>query len=45
MPFTQFDGYPGSLPSLGSGFQPFKTVKDYENWLKIGFLSNGLILP
>jgi uncharacterized protein (DUF885 family) len=36
MPFTQFDGYPGSLPSLGSGksFQPFKTVKDYENWLK-----------
>jgi uncharacterized protein (DUF885 family) len=29
MPFTQFDGYPGSLPSLGSGksFQPFKTVK------------------
>jgi hypothetical protein len=19
MPFTQFDGYPGSLPSLGSG--------------------------
>ena len=36
MPFTQFDGYPGSLPSLGSGksFQPFKTVNDYENWLK-----------
>ena len=36
MPFTQFDGYPGSFPSLGSGnsTQPFKTVKDYENWLK-----------
>jgi uncharacterized protein (DUF885 family) len=36
MPFNQFRGYPGSLPSLGSGksFQPFKTVKDYENWLK-----------
>jgi uncharacterized protein (DUF885 family) len=36
MPFTQFRGYPGSLPSLGSGksSQPFKTVKDYENWLK-----------
>ena len=36
MPFSQFRGYPGSLPSLGSGksFQPFNTVKDYENWLK-----------
>jgi uncharacterized protein (DUF885 family) len=36
IPFTQFRGYPGSLPSLGSGksFQPFKTAKDYENWLK-----------
>ncbi|RTY86264.1 DUF885 domain-containing protein [Flavobacterium sp. RSP15] len=36
MPFSQFRGYPSSLPSLGSGksFQPFKTAKDYENWLK-----------
>lgn len=36
LPFTQFRGFPGSLPSLGSGksIQPFKTVKDYENWLK-----------
>ena len=36
IPFTQFRGYPSSLPSLGSGksFQPFKTVKDYKNWLK-----------
>ena len=36
IPFTQFRGYPSALPSLGSGksFQPFKTVKDYENWLK-----------
>jgi uncharacterized protein (DUF885 family) len=36
MPFNQFRGYPGSMPSLGSGksSQPFKTVKDYENWLK-----------
>lgn len=36
MPFSQFTGFPGKLPSLGSGksFQPFKTVKDYENWLK-----------
>lgn len=36
MPFTQFDGLPGTFPSLGSGkdLQPFKTVKDYDNWLK-----------
>lgn len=36
IPFTQFRGYPSALPSLGSGksYQPFKTVKDYENWLK-----------
>ena len=36
MPFTQFDGLPGTLPSLGSGkdIQPFKTIKDYNNWLK-----------
>jgi uncharacterized protein (DUF885 family) len=36
IPFTQFRGYPSALPSLGSGksFQPFKTTKDYENWLK-----------
>jgi uncharacterized protein (DUF885 family) len=36
MPFDQKSGLPLTLPSLGSGtfFQPFKTVKDYENWLK-----------
>jgi uncharacterized protein (DUF885 family) len=36
IPFSQFRGYPSSLPSLGSGksAQPFKTAKDYENWLK-----------
>jgi uncharacterized protein (DUF885 family) len=36
MPFNQFRGYPSLMPSLGSGksFQPFKTVTDYENWLK-----------
>jgi uncharacterized protein (DUF885 family) len=36
IPFDQRGGLPLSLPSLGSGtsFQPFKTVKDYENWLK-----------
>jgi len=36
MPFNQFIGFPSSMPSLGSGksFQPFKTVKDYKNWLK-----------
>lgn len=36
IPFDQRSGLPLTLPSLGSGtsFQPFKTVKDYENWLK-----------
>lgn len=36
IPFDQRGGLPLSFPSLGSGtsFQPFKTVKDYENWLK-----------
>lgn len=36
IPFDQRGGLPLTLPSLGSGtsFQPFKTVKDYENWLK-----------
>lgn len=35
-PFTQFGGLPLELPVMGSGtgVQPFKTVKDYENWLK-----------
>lgn len=35
IPFTQFDGLPLQFPLLGSGsgFQPFKTEKDYENWL------------
>jgi uncharacterized protein (DUF885 family) len=36
IPFTQFDGLPLTFPMLGSGtgVQPFKTEKDYDNWLK-----------
>lgn len=36
MPFNQFYGLPLTLGQLGSGTsaQPFKTVKNYENWLK-----------
>lgn len=36
MPFNQFQGLPLLLAQLGSGSvgQPFKTTKDYENWLK-----------
>ena len=36
IPFTQFGGLPLDFPLLGSGegSQPFKTVKDYEDWLK-----------
>ena len=36
MPFNQITGLPIEMPSLGSGqgVQPFKTVKDYDNWLK-----------
>ena len=35
MPFNQFWGLPLMLGQLGSGssIQPFKTVKDYDNWL------------
>ncbi|QKG51659.1 DUF885 domain-containing protein [Hymenobacter sp. BRD67] len=35
MPFTQFSGLPIELAQLGAGTgsQPFKTVKDYDNWL------------
>ena len=35
IPFTQFYGLPLDLPLLGSGegSQPFKTTKDYDNWL------------
>lgn len=34
-PFTQFEGLPLSFPLLGSGqgSQPFKTEKDYADWL------------
>jgi uncharacterized protein (DUF885 family) len=34
-PFNQFEGLPISLGQFGSGSgdQPFKTVKDYENWI------------
>lgn len=36
IPFNQFGGLPLTMPLLGSGqgSQPFKTVEDYENWLK-----------
>ncbi len=36
MPITQFWAFTLELPQLGSGSgnQPFKTVKDYDNWLK-----------
>lgn len=35
LPFQQFTGMPLTIAQLGSGdsFQPFKTVKDYQNWL------------
>jgi uncharacterized protein (DUF885 family) len=35
MPFQQFWGLPISMGQYGSGqnIQPFKTVKDYDNWL------------
>lgn len=36
IPFTQFGGLPLELPLYGSGdgLQPFKTEKDYQDWLK-----------
>jgi uncharacterized protein (DUF885 family) len=36
MPFNQFSSLPLAFGQLGSGTgaQPFKTVKDYDNWLK-----------
>ncbi len=36
IPFHQFDGLPLSFGQMGSGTgsHPFKTVKDYEDWLK-----------
>jgi uncharacterized protein (DUF885 family) len=36
MPFTQFSGIPIWMGQQGSGdgSQPFKTVRDYDNWLK-----------
>ncbi|MGZ8557742.1 MAG: DUF885 domain-containing protein [Chitinophagaceae bacterium] len=36
IPFNQFYALPLSMGQLGSGTgnQPFKTVKDYDNWLK-----------
>lgn len=35
IPFQQFWGLPLTMGQLGSGdgFQPFKTVKDYDDWL------------
>lgn len=36
IPFDQFNGVPLEFGQMGSGkgIQPFKTVKDYDNWLK-----------
>ncbi len=36
MPFNQFNALPIMVGQLGSGagIQPFKTVQDYDNWLK-----------
>lgn len=36
MPFDQFNGVPLFFGQMGSGTgnQPFKTVKDYDNWLQ-----------
>ena len=36
IPFNQFDGLPLSFGQMGSGAgsHPFKTVKDYDDWLK-----------
>ncbi len=36
IPFSQFDGPPLLFPVMGSGegIQPFKTEKDYDDWLK-----------
>lgn len=36
MPFNQFEGTPLYLGQMGSGtgIQPFKTVVDYDNWIK-----------
>ena len=36
IPFSQFEGLPLDFPLLGSGEgnQPFKTTKDYDNFLK-----------
>jgi uncharacterized protein (DUF885 family) len=36
LPFNQFYNFGNSLAQLGSGVgaQPFKTVKDYDDWLK-----------
>jgi uncharacterized protein (DUF885 family) len=36
IPFQQFWGLPLTMAQLGSGelYQPFKTVQDYNNWIK-----------
>jgi uncharacterized protein (DUF885 family) len=36
IPFTQFDGLPLSFAQMGSGAgtHPFKSVKDYDDWLQ-----------
>lgn len=36
MPFNQFEGIPLYLGQMGSGtgIQPFKTVSDYDNWMR-----------
>ncbi len=44
MPINQFGSIATFAPVLGSGqsAQPFKTVKDYDNWLARGNLLGGL---
>lgn len=36
IPFQQFWGLPLTMAQIGSGeqFQPFKTVQDYDNWIR-----------
>lgn len=36
IPFSQFTGIPLTIGQFGSGtvIQPFKTVKDYDNWIR-----------
>jgi uncharacterized protein (DUF885 family) len=44
LPVNQFGSFPAMLAQLGSGTnaQPFKTVQDYENWLKRAALAPAI---